>query len=513
MDFELTRRQVRCRRRARVCAGRFPIETVRALGRAAASTATVERAGRHGRVLLRLPEAAGGVGLGWADAVLVFEELGRALVPGPLVWTHLAAGLVDGAADRRRIVGGIERATRRMLSSTSTRSIVLLVLDDDGAWRVSIRDLEVEPVATSARSADPGAAGWPVRCPQGEQVARRRGVAELRDARRGARSATRCSAWPGRHRPRRGLRQGALQFDRPIGAFQAVKHLLADMVTRAEVARAAVYAAGVTLDEPGVGSVEPGGGGGQAHGGRGRRGQRQERHPGARRHGLHVGGRRPPVLQAGVRARAVVRLARGVRRQAWPTSSRPPSPSSSRRPPTEIGASDTDLGARLPGAEWARGAVDGNDPAGEVSSSTVRSVGKAILFHQWLRMAPNCPRCGLHFQRVPGHWLGSWFLNICLVQTVVVLILIVGVAVTYPTPPMVALRVVENIRYVSHTVPVLPFITHNLPCVRSIWPCARWSSTMAWRPASSSRPRSTRCVTTIRGTARRRVTGMTRSAA
>ena len=43
------------------------------------------------------------------------------------------------------------------------------------------------------------------------------------------------------------------QFDRPIGAFQAVKHLLADMVVRTELARSATYAAGVTLDDPVVG--------------------------------------------------------------------------------------------------------------------------------------------------------------------------------------------------------------------------------------------------------------------
>lgn len=46
------------------------------------------------------------------------------------------------------------------------------------------------------------------------------------------------------------------QFDRPIGAFQSVKHLLADMLMRTEVARAAVYAAGAHLDDadeiPGV---------------------------------------------------------------------------------------------------------------------------------------------------------------------------------------------------------------------------------------------------------------------
>jgi alkylation response protein AidB-like acyl-CoA dehydrogenase len=46
------------------------------------------------------------------------------------------------------------------------------------------------------------------------------------------------------------------QFDRPIGSFQAVKHLLADMVVRAEVARAAVHAAAVTLDDPSVGDLD-----------------------------------------------------------------------------------------------------------------------------------------------------------------------------------------------------------------------------------------------------------------
>ncbi|MEV6313677.1 acyl-CoA dehydrogenase family protein, partial [Streptomyces sp. NPDC051776] len=38
------------------------------------------------------------------------------------------------------------------------------------------------------------------------------------------------------------------QFGQPIGAFQAVKHLCAQMLVRAEVARSAVYAAAVTGD-------------------------------------------------------------------------------------------------------------------------------------------------------------------------------------------------------------------------------------------------------------------------
>ena len=41
------------------------------------------------------------------------------------------------------------------------------------------------------------------------------------------------------------------QFGRAIGSFQALKHLLADAQVAVEVARAAVHAAGVAVDEGG----------------------------------------------------------------------------------------------------------------------------------------------------------------------------------------------------------------------------------------------------------------------
>ena len=46
------------------------------------------------------------------------------------------------------------------------------------------------------------------------------------------------------------------QFGRPIGSFQGLKHLLADSWIRTEVARSSVWAAGVTIDEPEVGSLD-----------------------------------------------------------------------------------------------------------------------------------------------------------------------------------------------------------------------------------------------------------------
>ena len=211
---------------------------------------------------LRVPEADGGVGLGAAEAVLVFEELGRALVPGPLVAT--APG--RRARRRRRRVVGVRRAgaRHRWWSSTSTRSTGSLVLDDDGVWSL---DPGGSTRRRSTRPLDPltpvHAVSWP---------------------------RPRASRWRGADEAARWRLDGAVlsaallvgiavattdlavayakerqQFDRPIGSFQAVKHLLADMLVRAEVARAAVHAAGVTLDDPDVGRPRPGRSRGQAH--------------------------------------------------------------------------------------------------------------------------------------------------------------------------------------------------------------------------------------------------------
>jgi alkylation response protein AidB-like acyl-CoA dehydrogenase len=50
--------------------------------------------------------------------------------------------------------------------------------------------------------------------------------------------------------------QDRRQFDRPIGSFQAVKHLCADMAVRTELARVAVHAAACVLDDPTTGALD-----------------------------------------------------------------------------------------------------------------------------------------------------------------------------------------------------------------------------------------------------------------
>jgi alkylation response protein AidB-like acyl-CoA dehydrogenase len=238
------------------CEGRFPMSTVRALIEVPGA---VDRDRWHelagmGVFSLRRSEDDGGAGLGWADTVLAYEELGRALVPGPLVWSQLAVELVDGVADGEAIVGGIERDDPSRLVENLEALDVLLVVDADGVCRVDPSQLDATPIEYVL---DPLAPVHRVAAlPDGERIAGADVAAAWREQ-----GAVLVAAYL------LGLSQGASelavaysrereQFDRPVGSFQAVKHLLADNVVRTEVARAATYAAGVTLDDPAVGPLE-----------------------------------------------------------------------------------------------------------------------------------------------------------------------------------------------------------------------------------------------------------------
>ncbi len=257
MDFELDEDEAALQEGVRkLCEGRFPMERVRA----AQPGAGVDRDGWReladaGVFALRMPEAEGGVGLGMTEAVLVFEELGRALVPGPLVGSHLAAGIVDGAADGSQVVGVVDGRDEPLLVEHLPGLDVVLVIDDDGMRALEPRALEVDEVA---KPLDPLTPVYRVRgkLPDGDRVAdpdtvagmETEGAALVAALQLGiAEAVTDLSVAYAKERR---------QFDRPIGSFQAVKHLCADMLVRTEVARAAVYAAGVILDDPGVGDAQ-----------------------------------------------------------------------------------------------------------------------------------------------------------------------------------------------------------------------------------------------------------------
>jgi alkylation response protein AidB-like acyl-CoA dehydrogenase len=256
MDFELTADQVALQEGMRAfCAGRFGIDAVRGL----ADQGGVERGAwrelaEMGTFALRLPERDGGIDLGWADSVLVFEELGRALVPGPLVWTNLVAGLVDGAASGELVIGGVERDDPSRLVEHPQHLDRLVVLDGAGAWLVDMAEVDVEPIATALDPLTP-VGRYRGELPTGERLYDATGVEALRQQGATLVAATLLGVAEAATDLALAYAKERVQFDKPIGSFQAVKHLLADMFTAAEIARAAVYAAGVTLDDPVVGSV------------------------------------------------------------------------------------------------------------------------------------------------------------------------------------------------------------------------------------------------------------------
>ena len=240
MNFDLSDDQVALRDGIRsLCAGRFPMERVRAgFDRAAFDELT-----ETGVFSMRAD------GFSWADTSVAFQELGRALVPGPLVWSHLAHEQVGG------IVSGVEHGDGgTVMVEHLAAADSVLVLEETSVLRLVPADFDgAEPI------------GWPLDpltpvhrvdvLPDGEVIG---GAPEADAMRTGGALLTSAYQVGMAEACAEAATVYALerhQFDRPVGSFQAVKHILADMAVRAEVARAAVDAAAVTVDEPDVGDA------------------------------------------------------------------------------------------------------------------------------------------------------------------------------------------------------------------------------------------------------------------
>jgi hypothetical protein len=171
--------------------------------------------------------------------VIVFEELGRALVPGPLVGSHLAAPLIDGAAGGARPVALAFEAAGYVEHFGEVDDT--LVLTDPALHSTEYGQAEsvdpLDPLTPLYRIWDP------LTGPELEaDVERLRldGIVLTAALLSGIASRTVELAVA--------YAKDREQFGKPIGTFQAVKHMCADMLVRAEIARAAVDAAGVLLD-------------------------------------------------------------------------------------------------------------------------------------------------------------------------------------------------------------------------------------------------------------------------
>ncbi len=268
MDFELSEDQVALAEGvAALCAGRFDIETVRSMADEGLDRGRWTELAETGVFSLTRPEAEGGLGMGWAEAVVVFEQLGRALVPGPLVATTLTAALLglagadavdavevaEGAVQGSVVVGAQERPQERCYVEFLPWIDGLVISDNEGLWWVDAASLGAAGAATAAHPLDPlTPVSVVAELPRGFRIADADTANTWRQCGALLTSALQLGIASGATDLAVEYAKQREQFGKPIGAFQAVKHRCADMITRVEVLRAAVYAAGATIDGKGV---------------------------------------------------------------------------------------------------------------------------------------------------------------------------------------------------------------------------------------------------------------------
>ncbi len=218
--------------------------------------------GELGWLGLAVPEEHGGSGFGLPELVIVAEEMGRAVAPGPFVPTvtasaviaaagspqvqaRLLPGLADGSSVGAVALGGDVRVSGGKASGSAGVVLgghladVLVVPAGDDIAIVNCRDggvsvqvpANLDPARRSARVTLDGAPAEIV--PGGRQVltdlARTMLAAEAAGV---ARACTEMATEYAKVRE---------QFGRPIGMFQAVKHHCANMLVAAELATAAVW--------------------------------------------------------------------------------------------------------------------------------------------------------------------------------------------------------------------------------------------------------------------------------
>jgi alkylation response protein AidB-like acyl-CoA dehydrogenase len=289
VDFEFTAEQEMLRASVRAfLAAQAPIESVRATYDAAAGDLSVWSGLRDLEVTgLLVDEEHGGAGRSMVDAAVVLEELGRAVCPAPyaasavgavsLADAELLPGLADGsrigtlalfeAGTRYAWEQPVTRARRagdgwridgeKVHVSDATAADVVLVtaLDDAGTLGVfSCDQFDADPISTIDGSRKQGriifAASDARRVDTGDDIRTalvrtidRLGVAAAVDGVGAAQRALELVLDYAKERE---------QFGKPIGAFQAIQHLCADMLRTVELGRAAAYYACWAIDDASV---------------------------------------------------------------------------------------------------------------------------------------------------------------------------------------------------------------------------------------------------------------------
>jgi alkylation response protein AidB-like acyl-CoA dehydrogenase len=202
-----------------------------------------------GVAALMVPEEHDGVGATVFETAVVLEELGRSLAPNPLLATTIATAalLLHGSDDARaellpRLAAGDvgtlvwdAPAGPGLVLDGATASIVLEIADGE------LRLLD-DPTATARPTLDPTLRLAEV-TGSGRSIGDASDEQPLRDVASALVTALQLGC------ARRGLEmtvayaQERVQFGRPIGSFQALKHRMADLLVLVEMTRSASWAA------------------------------------------------------------------------------------------------------------------------------------------------------------------------------------------------------------------------------------------------------------------------------
>jgi alkylation response protein AidB-like acyl-CoA dehydrogenase len=243
-----------------------------------------------GLVAAAVPEKLGGASGSVADAAAALEAAADALVPGPVLPTVLGALLLCRHADP----AAAEALVPSLADGTTTAAVALdpslrAERQPDGGWRVTgvaraVPGAAGASVLVLGGTAPDGAEVWfsadaaALRLVPGTSLDLSRDVADVhcdavavtpgavltatagdvRDlaATLAAAEAAGVAAWSLRTATEYGgVRE---QFGRPIGSFQAVKHLCAEMLCRREEAVAVAWDAARAQDESTAGTAERG---------------------------------------------------------------------------------------------------------------------------------------------------------------------------------------------------------------------------------------------------------------